>query len=91
MSLASGLEYKYTIRERPNYFVTEGRLLNAVYFRQGLTCILELNISFFLRLRLCLCRPSSHVRFLSLALMLASLRRTCEPALREQDIGPRGF
>ena len=42
----------------------------------------EGNISFFLRLRLCLRRPGSHVRFLALALiMLASLRRTCEPGL----------
>ena len=45
------------------------------------------NLSFFLRLRLCLRRPGSHVRFLALALMLASLRRTCEPAfsLRGHD------
>ena len=41
----------------------------------------EGKISFFLRLPLCLRRPGLHVRFLALvlalALMLASLRRTC--------------
>ena len=45
----------------------------------------EGNISFFLRLRLCLRRPGSHVRFLALALMLASLRRTCEPAFSQES------
>ena len=40
-------------------------------------------ISFFSCLRLCLRRPGSHIHFLALALMLASLRRTCEPALKK--------
>ena len=39
------------------------------------------NLSFFLHLHLCLRRPGSHVLFLALVLMLASLCRTCEPAL----------